>query len=337
MRSNATASVPLLVVVALALASSAAVAQMPGAAPFGRTDDASADAVVNLNAYAEYKMGHYDAARTIWEGLAAKGNTTALINLSNLFSQGGGVTADQTKAYAYTLKAAELGDPRAQHDIGLAYEKGSPVPRDIEKAADWLKKSAAQNYADGEFAYGVLLATGRGKGLDKVTDADKAEAIVLAEEGPGRRQRRGRGLHQDAGRQGLSGADSSVPNEASRPDGHPGNGGLPNEKAAPGRGWRPSYVPSESGGQCSVGFRSLAISSFRISFLRFNSVTRAGSAAGWMRSRSNSRSRAWWRRSSSVRWFCIDIKNVLSLRWDDVSVTQRRQPASLFDARFRAG
>lgn len=153
-------------------------AQMPGASSFGQQDQASSDAVVNLKAYAEYKMGHYDAAREIWEGLAAKGNTTALINLSNLFSQGGGVTADQKKAYAYTEKAAELGDPRAQHDVGLAYEKGSPVPRDIDKAAMWLKKSADQNYADGEFAYGVLLATGRGKGLDKASSADKAEAIV---------------------------------------------------------------------------------------------------------------------------------------------------------------
>ena len=160
-----------------ALAATPAAAQMPGASDFGQSDVVAQDAVVNLKAYAEYKMGHYDVAREMWEGLAAKGNTTALINLSNLFSQGSGVTADQQKAYEYTVKAAELGDARAQHDVGIAYEKGNPVPRDIGKAGDWLKKSADQGYAEGEFAYGVLLATGRGQGIDKATAADRAEAI----------------------------------------------------------------------------------------------------------------------------------------------------------------
>lgn len=155
-----------------------AFAQMPGAAS-DETPDGSRDAVINLKAYAEYKMGHYDEAKRIWEELAAKGNATALINLSNMFGQGNGVTADQKRAFSYTQKAADLGDPRAQHDVGLAYERGTVVPRDIDKAAEWLKKSADQDYADGQFAYGVLLATGRGKGLDKATLADKAQAIEL--------------------------------------------------------------------------------------------------------------------------------------------------------------
>lgn len=140
--------------------------------------DGSSDPVTNLKAYAEYKMGHYDTAREICEGLAAKGNTTALINLSNLFTQGNGVSADQRKAFEYTRKAADLGDARAQYDVGLAYEKGGLVPRDIDKAGQWLRKAAEQDFADGQFAYGVLLATGRGKGLENATDADRAEGLA---------------------------------------------------------------------------------------------------------------------------------------------------------------
>lgn len=141
--------------------------------------DMAREAVTNLEAYAEYKMGHYTAAREIWEGLAAKGNTTAMINLANLFQQGQGVTEDQKKATALVLQAAEAGDARAQYEMGIAYEKGHAVERDIEKASAWLKKSSDQNYADGQFAYGVMLATARGKGLDKATTEEKAQALDL--------------------------------------------------------------------------------------------------------------------------------------------------------------
>ncbi|GJD93326.1 tetratricopeptide repeat protein [Methylobacterium iners] len=165
--------------VALSLTASFSIDSFPAASeiPAAGQADGSADAVTNLRAYAEYKMGHYDAAKEIWEGLAAKGNTTAMINLSNMFSQGNGVSADEKKAFSYTRQAAELGDARAQHELGLAYERGSLVERDLEKAGEWLRKSAAQDYSDGQFAYGVLLATGRGKGLDRAREADKVEAI----------------------------------------------------------------------------------------------------------------------------------------------------------------
>lgn len=135
------------------------------------------EAVANLEAYAEYKMGHYDTARTIWEELAAKGNTTAMINLANLFQQGQGVTEDQKQAMKLVQQAAELGDARAQYELGIAYEKGDVIGRDIDKASMWLKKSAEQNYSDGQFAYGVMVATSHGKGLDKATPAEKAEAL----------------------------------------------------------------------------------------------------------------------------------------------------------------
>lgn len=136
------------------------------------------EAVANLKAYAAYKAGDYDKAKAIWQGLAAKGNTTALINLANLFQQGQGVTPDQKEAIGYIEKAAKLGDSRAQYELGIAYEKGAVVGRDIEKAAMWLKKSAEQDDADGQFAYGVMLATAHGKGLDKATPAEQSEALA---------------------------------------------------------------------------------------------------------------------------------------------------------------
>ena len=84
----------------------------------------AAEAVTNLEAYAAFKMGQHDKARRIWEKLAEQGNVTALLNLSNMFQQAQGVDEDQKKALTYVRKGAELGDPRAQYELGMAYERG---------------------------------------------------------------------------------------------------------------------------------------------------------------------------------------------------------------------
>ncbi len=140
------------------------------------TRDNAAEAVIGLNAYAAFKAGNYQEARRIWQQLADKGNTTAMINLANLFQQGKGVTEDHDHALKYIVEAANLGDPRAQYELGIEYEKGIIVPRDIEKAAKWLHKSALQDNSDGQFAYAVMLATAFGKGLDQTSEQQRKEA-----------------------------------------------------------------------------------------------------------------------------------------------------------------
>ncbi len=139
--------------------------------------DNAAEAVTGLKAYAAFKAGNYEEARLIWEQLAAKGNTTALINLANLFQQGKGVVEDRKLALEYIIQAAQLGDSRAQYELGIEYEKGIIVPRDIYKAAAWLQKSAIQGDSDGQFAYAVMLATAYGKGLEYSNQLQRREAI----------------------------------------------------------------------------------------------------------------------------------------------------------------
>lgn len=136
------------------------------------------DAVINLEAYAAYKAGDYGAAREIWQGLAERGNTTALINLANLFQQGQGVSEDQRRALRYIERAAHLGDERAQYELGMAYETGTIVERDIDLAASWLRRSAEGGSPEGQFAYGVMLATARGAGLTESSAEEKAEAVM---------------------------------------------------------------------------------------------------------------------------------------------------------------
>jgi TPR repeat protein len=140
--------------------------------------DTAAEAVTNLKAYAAFKMGHHDEARRVWEELAKKGNTTALLNLANMFQQAQGVDEDQKKALTYVRKGAELGDTRAQYELGMAYERGTILERDLQQAALWFEKAAEQGEMDAQFALGVLNATAFGKGLETATDEQRKQAVA---------------------------------------------------------------------------------------------------------------------------------------------------------------
>ena len=141
-------------------------------------DKVSTEAVANLEAYAAYKMGQYDKARALWEDLAAQGNTTAMINLSNMFGQGQGTPADQAKALQWTQQAAQSGDSRAQVELGMAYERGQGMPHDNVMAAQWFRKAALQQDRDGAFNLGVMLATNYGQGMGTGNDQQTSEAIT---------------------------------------------------------------------------------------------------------------------------------------------------------------
>jgi len=51
-----------------------------------------------------------------------------------------------TKAVDWFTKSAEQGNAEAQYNLGLMYANGQGVLRDKAKAAEWLKKAAAQGY-----------------------------------------------------------------------------------------------------------------------------------------------------------------------------------------------
>lgn len=72
--------------------------------------------------------------------------------------------------YVETLRwyheRAEAGDARAQFLLGVKYETGTDVRRDLTVAADWFEKAARQGHAAAQFKYAVALQTGRGRAVD---------------------------------------------------------------------------------------------------------------------------------------------------------------------------
>jgi len=140
-------------------------------------DTNSVQAVQSLEAYAKYKMGQYEEARHIWLMLAEKNNTSAIINLANIYEQGQGVERDLVKSVEWLMKAAELNDTRGQYQLAMAYEKGLGVERNLDQAAYWLRKAAEQGDGTAQFNLGVMLATNYGEGLTTSSYKQRVKAL----------------------------------------------------------------------------------------------------------------------------------------------------------------
>lgn len=163
------------------LSSALAIAPVPRAFSqdgFGARDQASVEAVESLNAYAAYKLGDYETARQAWLDLAARDNTSAMLNLANLYTQGQGVEADPARAVQWLEKAAALGDSRAQFELGLAHENGIGVARDPRAAAGWFRRAAEQGDKEAQFNLAVMLATDYGAGPGESTPEQRTEAVA---------------------------------------------------------------------------------------------------------------------------------------------------------------
>ena len=69
---------------------------------------------------------------------------------------------DKGQAVKWYRQAAEQGDSEAQFNLGLCYENGEGVPKDLAEAVKWYRKAAEQNDADAQFNLGACYANGEG-------------------------------------------------------------------------------------------------------------------------------------------------------------------------------
>ena len=68
---------------------------------------------------------------------AANGRATACYEAGVFYIRGQGVRKNETEGVRWILRAAELGNPRAQWHIAEIFEAGRYVPRDAEAATRW--------------------------------------------------------------------------------------------------------------------------------------------------------------------------------------------------------
>jgi TPR repeat protein len=85
---------------------------------------------------------------------------------------GAGVAAYDRGDYETALKTlrplAEEGNPAAQSDLGVMYEKGQAVPQDYKEAARWYRKAADQGYPTAQFNLARMYGLGHGVPRDYV-------------------------------------------------------------------------------------------------------------------------------------------------------------------------
>jgi uncharacterized protein len=84
-------------------------------------------------------------------------------------------------------KCVEAGVDAAYAWQSYLYQNGFGVPRDLEKAADWDRRSAERGYKIGEFNYGLSLLRGYGVAQDiaagkALIDRSAAQGLDSAKE-----------------------------------------------------------------------------------------------------------------------------------------------------------
>jgi TPR repeat protein len=102
--------------------------------------------------YQSYLKGDYAAAYDEWLPLAELGDAEAQFNLGVLYDEGAGVDRNLATAADWYRKAAEQGFIDAQTNLGILYYHGLGVDRDHEAAAHWFRLAADQGDAEaGEY------------------------------------------------------------------------------------------------------------------------------------------------------------------------------------------
>lgn len=96
------------------------------------------------------------------EDKAEQGDAQAQFELGLQYEKGDGVNKDLKKAIYWYQKAADQGQAEAQNNLGVLYLKGEGVPQNSQQAMHWFKKASEQGLAIGQNNIGILYENGLG-------------------------------------------------------------------------------------------------------------------------------------------------------------------------------
>ena len=102
----------------------------------------SSSACEDRRADKAYVRGDYGKALRDLEFLANGGEPRAQYDLGLMYDRGDGVPQNDAKARYWYERAAEQGEPRAQYNLGLMYLNGQGMSEDPVMAYYWISLSA---------------------------------------------------------------------------------------------------------------------------------------------------------------------------------------------------
>lgn len=122
-----------------------------------------------------------------WYKLAAKqGHAYAQYSLGVCYEVGAGVEKDLKEAVRLYKLAAEQGIAQAQTELGFCYENGKGVEKEPEEAMHWYKLAAEQGYAQAQYFLGICY--GKGDLVEKDLKEEVRWYKLAAEQGHAKAQ-----------------------------------------------------------------------------------------------------------------------------------------------------
>lgn len=108
----------------------------------------------------------YPGALAIWRDLADKGHGPAATCLAACCINGHGCAASPAEAVRWLRRAAELGDPVGQRNLGHALFQGLDGSRDEAESFHWFRQAADNGEPYAQNMVGWMLETGTGTPVD---------------------------------------------------------------------------------------------------------------------------------------------------------------------------
>jgi hypothetical protein len=119
-----------------------------------------------------YKKGDYAAAFEKLTPLAEAGNVDAQYQLGLMYGNGLGVPKDPQKATEWLDKATGKFDPGAQFNLGVMYFQGERLPKDYGLAGRWFRKAAERGDPEAQYNLGWMYEKGTGVPQDTAEATD---------------------------------------------------------------------------------------------------------------------------------------------------------------------
>lgn len=103
------------------------------------------------------------------KSLAEANHAQAQLYLAQLYDNGeAGLPQNPAEARRLTTLAAENGDVKAMHNLGVYLFRGEGGPQDLASAAQWFSKAAANGVVESQYNLGLLYQSGSGLPKDPV-------------------------------------------------------------------------------------------------------------------------------------------------------------------------